>query len=70
VSRKEPDLNLINEQKLKDFIEKRKAIEEKEREKQLQILKDQKEELNKKRERVLSACGVRHPSFACKTFIM
>lgn len=27
----------------------------------MQILKDQKEELNKKRERVLSACGVRQP---------
>jgi hypothetical protein len=54
-----------NEQKIKDFLEKRKAIEEKERERQLQMLKEHKEEINKKRERILSACGVRQP-YMCK----
>lgn len=48
--------------KLRQFIEKRKQIEEEDRIKQLKNLEQEKEELVKKRERVLSACGVRNRS--------
>lgn len=39
-TKKQPEpTNVVNDQKLKDFLEKRRAIEDKERERQLQILK-------------------------------
>lgn len=41
-------------------MEKRRILEEKERESRLKILKEQNEELIKKKERVLSACGIRN----------
>jgi hypothetical protein len=51
--------------KLKEFIQKRKQLEEKEREKQLQLLKEQNQELMKRKDRVLSACGLRN-QYVCK----
>lgn len=43
-------------------------LEEKERQNQLKVLLEQKDELNKKRERVLSACGLRPPPNLCTRF--
>lgn len=54
-----------NDKRLADFLERKKAIEEKERQGQLKLLMEQKEELSKKRERVLSACGLRPPPNLC-----
>ena len=56
-----------------EFLERKKMLEEKERQNQLKVLIDhqlkvridQKEELSKKRERVLSACGLRPPTNLC-----
>ena len=48
-----------------EFLERKKMLEEKERQSQLKVLIDQKEELSKKRERVLSACGLRPPTNLC-----
>ena len=57
----------VNDQKLREFLERRKMIEEKEREKQLKQLKDERSEIARKRERVLSACGVRQPYIGTHT---
>lgn len=54
-----------SDDKLKKFMEKRRENEEKARLKQVADLEQEKEELMKKRERVLSACGVRKNSI-CK----
>lgn len=56
-----PPVESVSDQKLRQFLEKRRMVEEKQRQKQLNLLKEQREEVSKKRERVLSACGVRQP---------
>lgn len=48
-------------------MEKRRQMEEKEREEQLRLLKEQNQELSRKKDRVLSACGIRN-QFVCKLF--
>ncbi len=66
-ARKEPNLKEElkisienNDRKLAEFIERKKMLEEKERQRQMKLMMEQqKEELNKKRERILSACGIR-----------
>lgn len=59
-----------NDKRLAEFLEKKRAIEEKERQGQLKLLMEQKEELSKKRERVLSACGLRPPPNLCTSCII
>jgi hypothetical protein len=46
-------------------MERKRAAEERERENHLKLLKEQNTELAKKRERVLSACGIRNPYCNC-----
>jgi hypothetical protein len=45
-------------------------MEEKERQRQLKMFVEDKEEIAKKRERVLSACGLRPPTNLCKRILM
>lgn len=59
-----------NDKRLADFLERKRAIEEKERQGQLKLLMEQKEELSKKRERVLSACGLRPPPNLCTKLLI
>lgn len=76
-ARKEPNIKQDlkrsveeNDRKLLEFMEKKRMLEERERQRQAKIVSEQRGESIRNRERVLSACGIRHPQNLCTCYDM